>query len=127
MKSNLTLGLPPNPLQIPASYDYLHSHSLDTSHPRRHDNPDWDSEDDDDLAAPDSEIYTNPYRAGLIFNSEMDDERQMTAMRGAAMAARKTVPSKEFVASLEKVDPKDLKEADRSKFRREMIWSGILC
>lgn len=114
----MILGLPPNPLHIPGSYDYLSSHPLDTSNPRRHDNPDWDSEDDDDpLAAPDPENY--PYRAGLIFNNGMDDERRMAAARGA-LAAAKRVPSKEFVASLEKLDPKDLKEADRSKFGREM-------
>ena len=94
--------------------------------PRRHDNPDWDSEDEDDaVAAADSDIYTNPSRAGLIFNGDMDDERRMAAARGAAMAARKSVPSKEFIASLEKLDPLDLKEADRSKLIR-MIEALLL-
>ena len=32
------------------------------------------------------------------------------------MAARKSVPSKDFIAKLERLDPMDLKEADRSKF-----------
>jgi hypothetical protein len=44
----------------------------------------------------------------------MDEERRIAAARGA-LAAAKRVPSKQFVASLEKLEPKDLKEADRSK------------
>ncbi|KAG0651001.1 putative RING finger [Hyphodiscus hymeniophilus] len=105
--------LPTNSLQISGSYDY--HHSLDNSRSRRHDNHDWDSEDDDDLD-PDTDVYsTNPYRAGIMFNGDMDEERRMAAARGAAMAARKSVPSKAFIASLEKLDPmKDLKEGDRT-------------
>ena len=53
----------------------------------------------------------------------MDDERRMAAARGA-LAARKSVPSKEFVASLERLDPKDLKEADRSKFLNLSLLAG---
>ena len=119
IKTNLTPGLAQNP----GSYDYVHSHSLDPSRSRRRDNPDWDSEDDDDpLSAPESDVYTNPYRAGLLFNSDMDDERRMAAARGA-LAAGKKVPSKEFVASLEKLNPKDLKEADRSEFLQSLLSS----
>jgi hypothetical protein len=112
IRADIALGIPPNP----SSFDYLHSHSLDSSPPRRRDNPDWDSDDDDDpLSAPNSDIYANPYRAGAMFNGDMDDERRMAAAR-ASLAGGKKVPSREFVASLEKLDPKEMKEADRSKF-----------
>lgn len=109
----MTIGIP----QSPSSFAYLHNHPpLDSSHPRRRDNPDWDSDDDDDpLSAADSDIYTNPYRAGAMFSGDMDEERRMAAAR-ASLAGGKKVPSREFVASLEKLDPKEMKEADRSKF-----------
>ena len=111
--TNWTIGIP----QSPSSFAYLHNHpSVDSSHPRRRDNPDWDSDDDDDpLSAADSDIYTNPYRAGAMFSGDMDEERRMAAAR-ASLAGGKKVPSREFVASLEKLDPKEMKEADRSKF-----------
>lgn len=106
---NLTLGVPLNP----SSFDY--HPTLDSSHPRRRDNPDWDSDDDDDpWSGPDSDIHTNPYRAVAMFNGDMDDERRMAAAR-ASLAGGKKVPSVEFVAALEKLNPKDMKEADRSK------------
>jgi hypothetical protein len=44
----------------------------------------------------------------------MDEERALAAMRGI-MASTKRVPSKDFMASLDKVKPEDLPEADRSE------------
>ena len=117
----MTIGLTQNT----SSFDYLHNHpSIDSSHPRRRDNPDWDSDDDDDpWSVPDSDNHTNPYRAVAMFNGDMDDERRMAAAR-ASLAGGKKVPSKEFVASLEKLNPKDIKEADRSKFLQRTLGTS---
>jgi hypothetical protein len=101
--------------QVPRAYEPPHSHtSLDSSRPRRRNANDWDSgddDDDDDAHSPLSEIDSD--RAGFLYG-DMDEERHMAAVRGA-IAAGKKIPSKEFIASLENVDPKDIKEADRSK------------
>ena len=99
--------------QVPRTYEPPHSHtSLDTSRPRRRNANDWDSgDDDDDAHSPLSEVDSD--RAGFLY-SGMDEERHMAAVRGA-IAAGKKIPSKEFIASLERVDPKDIKEGDRSK------------
>jgi hypothetical protein len=93
-------------------------------HGRRR-NGHWDSDDDDD-SAPDLEIEAIRRTSDLMFSGEgMDDERSMAAMR-AQIAAAKKVPSKEAIASLEKVDPKELKVADRCKLAfMVLVQSGL--
>jgi hypothetical protein len=80
----------------------------DPSNPARRNADVWDSDDEDDFAEMD-------YRRHSQFLSEQDEERVMAAMRGA-IAAGKKIPSKEALASLEKVDLKDLKDADKSRW-----------
>jgi hypothetical protein len=96
------------------SYDSPRTHGLPlppdiASRMRR--NHIWDSDDDEESIA-DIEIGRYSRGSQQLF-SEYDEERAMAAMRGA-MAAGKKVPSKEAIASLEKVSISDLKEADRT-------------
>ena len=95
-------------------YNFMRTYaSQEPPHGRRR-NGHWDSDDDDDLV-PDLEIEAIRRSSDLMFGAEgMDEERSMAAMR-AQIAAAKKVPSKEAIASMEKVDPKKLKDADRCK------------
>lgn len=47
--------------------------------------------------------------------TEAEDERILAGMRGALAASGKKVPSKEAMASIEKVEIKDLAENERCK------------
>jgi len=94
------------------SYDYAHSYtSQDLPHPRRRMPPTSDSDDDDD-SAPDLDQETSRSAAGRLYG-DMDEERMLAAMRGQ-LATGKKVPSKETIASLEKLTIKGLNESDKS-------------
>ena len=87
--------------------------SHEPPHGRRRSGP-WDSDEDDD-SAPDLEIEALRRSSDLMFGGEgMDEERSIAAMRAQIAAARK-VPSKDAIASMEKVDLKGLKDSDRCK------------
>jgi hypothetical protein len=77
---------------------------------RRRAVPAWESDDDDDLA--DSEDMG--YRRHSQLFGDQDEERALAALRGSIAAAKK-IPSKEALASLERVDLKDLKDADKGE------------
>ena len=98
--------------QISRSYDYAHSHvAQDSHHSRRRMAHTWDSDDDDDSA---TEVDRERLRGGSLYTAEMEEERALAHMR-AAIAAGKKVPSKEALASIEKLDIKDLNESDKCK------------
>lgn len=102
----------PQPAQSFGAFDHPRSHTPDGfSAARRRAARGWDSEDDDD-AAEDTESV-GYHRHSQLFG-EQDEDRAMAAIRGA-MAAAKKIPSKEAIASLERVDMKDLKDADKGK------------
>jgi len=105
---------------------YSHAGFSGGARPHRQDDPDWDSDEDEDpLGDSLSSHYADPYSHRALILHEVDAERRLAAARGAALAARKCVPTIEFVASLEKLNPKDIKEADRSKFGRDVDF-GII-
>lgn len=88
------------------------THSEDRSLGRRRAAPGWESEEDDDGHLADSEDIE--YRRHSQLFGEPDDERALAAIRGSIAAAKK-VPSKEALASLERIDIKDLKDSEKSK------------
>jgi hypothetical protein len=90
------------------------NHSDDRFLGRRHAAPSWESDDDDDdghLADSEDAAYR---RHSQLFGDQ-DEERAMAAIRGSIAAAKK-VPSKEALASLEKIDLKDLKDSEKGEF-----------
>jgi hypothetical protein len=90
------------------------NHSDDRFLGRRHAAPSWESDDDDDDAhLADSEDAA--YRRHSQLFGDQDEERAMAAIRGSIAAAKK-VPSKEALASLEKIDLKDLKDSEKGEF-----------
>jgi hypothetical protein len=71
----------------------------------------WDSDDDDD-STPDVEHES--LRREALYAEFDEEQRTLASMRGA-IAAGKKVPSKEAIASIEKLDIKDLGDADKCK------------
>lgn len=105
------------------------NHSEDRSLTRRRAVPTWESDDDDDALADSEDLgyqrHSQPF-------GDQDDERTLAAIRGSIAAAKK-VPSKEALASLERVDLKGLKDSDRGgfnpcttlfAFRPRLGWHG---
>ena len=100
--------------QLSQSYDHPRSNPTeDHSLARRRTAQTWDSDEDEGGLA-DSEDFGHRRHSQLF--GEQDDERALAAMRGA-IAAGKKIPSKEALASLERVDMKDLKDSDKGKCR----------
>ena len=73
----------------------------------------YDASDDEDDDSPDSNESIRSH-TGRLYN-EAEDERVLASMRGG-IASGKRVPSKDAMASIEKVEIKDLDEKDRCKF-----------
>lgn len=98
------------------SYDYAQSYaSQDLPHARRRLQPNSDSDDDDDDdSGLDLDLEGSRIGAGRLYG-DMDEERMLAAMRGQ-LATGKKVPSKEAIASLEKLIIKELDESDKCKF-----------
>lgn len=70
-----------------------------------------DSDDDDDA---DIDIESRQRDSDVYFNLQRDEQRALATMH-RAIAASKKVPSKEAIASLEKVNLQDLQTSDQSK------------
>jgi hypothetical protein len=95
------------------SLDYHRAYGApDLSNVNQRDATGWESDDDDDAGA-DPEVASYRRTSQHLFD-DYDDERALAAMRGA-LAAGKKIPSKEALASLEKLAIKDLKEGDKCK------------
>jgi predicted transcriptional regulator len=100
--------------QLSQSYDHPRSNpTADHSLARRRTAQTWDSDEDEGGLA-DSE--DGGYQRHSQIFGEQDEERALAAMRGA-IAAGKKIPSKEALASLERIDMKDLKGSDKGKCR----------
>lgn len=100
--------------QISRSYDYANSfvaHETPLLNARRRMPQSYDASDDEDDDSPDSNESVRSH-TGRLYN-EAEDERALASMRGG-IASGKRVPSKEAMASIEKVEIKDLDEKDRS-------------
>ena len=90
------------------------NHSEDRSLGRRRAAPAWESDDEDDEALADSEDAGHRRHSELF--GDQEDERALAAIRGSIAAAKK-IPSKEALASLERIDLKDLKDSEKGEFR----------
>ena len=90
------------------------NNSEDRSLGRRRAAPTWESDDEDDEALADSEDAGHRRHSELF--GDQDDERTLAAIRGSIAAAKK-IPSKEALASLERIDLKDLKDSEKGEFQ----------